>query len=82
MSKGKSVYFHTINGAPAFYREGEQIYYLSRRNARVSVGEFFVADLRTIRKQQKASDAWRASDGAPVSTSRKGYVCIRREPRR
>lgn len=57
MKKNNNIYVHTINGALAFYVDGEQICYL---NDGAVIG---AKDLKTIHKQQKLSKKWRSDQG-------------------
>lgn len=75
MSKPK--YFHTMNSMPAFVARDGVICLLNRDNRDVSLDDFLVDDLITIRRQWKASEAQRAREGAPPSSMRHSYVILR-----
>lgn len=66
-------YMHTLNGKPAYYVKREQIVFAHND---VKLSELFVNDLRTIRRQQKASQQWRQKHVLDDSIWRVGYLRI------
>jgi len=67
----KKVFIHTINGYPAQYYDGEQIYYGSRRS-----GVKTVNTLAQIKKEQRATNKWRKKKGFDVHPLDYDYMRI------
>lgn len=72
--KNNNIYVHTIRGSLAFYVDGEQICFISEGDM---IG---VSNLKTIRKQQKLSHAWRKSQGLDFNERDYGYHRIKINP--
>lgn len=70
-SAGKRVYMHTLDGKPAQYLPGQQVQFAPRTISR------FAESVRQIRKEQIASEAWRAKRGLDVGIFRHGYISVR-----
>lgn len=67
-----SKYIHTLDGRPAYF--DEQLWYAPNG---ISLERLLVKDLKTVRKQQKMSEEWRAEQNMPVYNVRVGYLRVK-----
>jgi hypothetical protein len=59
---GKNLYMHLLDGKPAEYQPDGQICFVGRFNT-LKFEDMFVDSLDKIKRQQRASEAWRKSRG-------------------
>jgi hypothetical protein len=74
-TKAKNYYMHLLGSRPASY-DGSQVHFLAG-----TCSAKLCSSLREIRKQQRASAAWRTAQGWPASAQDHGYgYCLVRLP--
>lgn len=71
--KGRFVYMHTLDSEPAQYWSDEQICFVGSRGKLL----YFAANLRQLRREQRASDRWRVALGMSPTTFTYGYIRVR-----
>lgn len=65
------MYMHTLDGRPAFYRDGTQVYFALADGPFLQ--EWLVPTLGQLKREQAASDAWRKEQGYTLGICRYGY---------
>lgn len=71
MKKAKTMYMHTLDGAPAYYVLGRQIVYAGWEVRKLA------SSLRQIRSERKLSEEWRVKSDFLPGAARYGYVRVR-----
>jgi hypothetical protein len=66
----KSVYFHTLDGQPAFFSTADQAVCIGP----TTLAHFFVKDLKTIRRQQRITLTSRPGYANDYKPARLDYV--------
>ncbi len=71
----RTMYMHTLDGRPASYEPGYQIHFVSEgRYARKGI--HLCASIDDIKRERKASAAWRQKGGLSEAGWKFGYVRV------
>lgn len=73
-NKPQFKYMHTLDGKPAFYKEGEMIYFSMRGTYNAVI---LVDTLKQIHDNERNSDAWRAEKNMQKGQWEYGWVKVR-----